>query len=589
MVDIQTSTNLKCYHCGDICNNSPLLLNTKAFCCVGCKTVYELLGENFLCNYYSLTDTPGNKIPEVEKDGYAYLDDDLINNSLLNFQDGGISGVTFYIPNIHCSSCIWLLENLYKIHAGIVHSSIQFQKKEIDIQFNSSISLRELTQLLAAIGYAPSITLEGKKVSNKNIDRALYYKLGIAGFCFGNIMMLSLPEYLSVIDEFTGEIKNLFSIFSFLLAIPVFFYCASDYFISSLKAIKNKVINIDLPIALGLLAAFTQSTYELISGNGPGYFDSLTGLIFFLLIGKWYQKKTYEALSFDRDYKSYFPLAVNKIDGEEEKYVQLGILKIGDVISIRNNELIPADGLIIEGDANIDYSFVTGESLPVSKKPGELIFAGGRQQGPIIKIQLKKIVSESYLTQLWNKDNSKQKTTGLVDFTNKIGKYFTIGVLIISIGTYFYWLDKDSTKALYSAVSVLIIFCPCTLALAIPFCFGYAKNILGINGLFLKNTDTIEKIASNHAIVFDKTGTITYTEGSDVEYTGNLTPEDKVWVKSLVKNSTHPLCNIVSKYLTGIRVLIPDYFEEVISQGIKASFGNNSIKIAPKRKKQSKI
>lgn len=578
-IKILNDNDLKCFHCGNDCPDNGIAIEDKKFCCSGCKTVFEILSENALCDYYSLEEKPGNKVSTNAEKDFAYLDDEKIRNEILNFHEGGISGVTLYIPSIHCSSCIWLLENLQKIHPGIISAHIHFQKKELDIQFNDKISLRELAILLSSLGYQPSISLNGKKVSESSVNKSLYYKLGVAGFCFGNIMMLSLPEYLSVFDEFAGSLKSLFSWLNIVLAIPVIFYSASDYFYSTWQGIKNKIINIDLPIVLGILAAFLQSVYEILSGTGAGYMDSLAGLVFLLLVGRWYQSKTYRALSFDRDYKSYFPLAATKLEDGEKSYVQLHELKTGDTIQVRNQEIIPADSIILEGDASIDYSFVTGESVPVSKKTGEQVFAGGKQVGTPLKLMISKDVSQSYLTQLWNKDSTKTLTTGLQDFTNKVGKYFTIVVIILSLSTYFYWVGKDPQVALNSAVTVLVIFCPCIFSLAIPFCFGNAMNILGRNGLFLKNKDSIEKLADTEAIVFDKTGTITYAGQSDVEFSGNLTSKEKQMVNSLAANSTHPLSRMIAGYFDKEKGLPILTFKEIPSQGIEGKIETSIIRM----------
>lgn len=575
MESIVEQPDVKCYHCGNECEGSDIKIDSKVFCCNGCKSVYEILDTNLLCDYYSLdTHNPGNKVEVAGKSKYAFLDEETIIAKVLDFQEGETFGVTFYIPSIHCSSCIWLLENMQKIHPGIITSNVHFRKKEINIQFNNKITLRQLAELLTSLGYAPVINFNGKEINRKTVDKALLYKIGIAGFCFGNIMMLSLPEYLSVSDKFSGDIKGLFIFLSLLLSLPVFTYCAADYFVSSWNAIKTKTVNIDLPIALGIIAAFSQSIYEIYTGKGPGYLDSLSGLVFFLLIGKWYQNKTYEALSFERDYKSYFPLAVTKIENGSERYVTLDKLKAGDTILIRNKEIIPADGYILKGTGVIDYSFVTGESTLTTKETGQKVYAGGRQDGPAVKIITSKEVSESYLTQLWNKDNTTDKLNGLVEFTNKIGKYFTVAVLLISLGSYAYWVGKDPGIALHAAVSVLIIFCPCIFALAIPFGFGKAMNILGRNGLFLKNTETIEKLAHNDSIVFDKTGTITTTENPEVSFEGTLTDAESSMVKALVKNSTHPLSRNIYNFLNVDTSLRPDSFIEIPSQGIKGRFNN---------------
>lgn len=581
MAHILEKTVVTCYHCGDRCSDGvSIRLDSKYFCCNGCKMVYELLEERSMCTYYNLEANPGNKINKTDNTDFAYLDNEEIASSLLNFQDDTVSGITLYISSIHCSSCIWLLENLHNIHPGVITSTIQFQHKELNVQFDKNITVRQLADLLASIGYAPLITLNGKEVTKQSVNKIIYYKLGIAGFCFGNIMMLSLPEYLSVFGDLTLQMQQMFSYLSLLLALPVFFYCASGYFSSAWQAIKNKVINIDLPIALGLVAAFTQSAVEIIQGIGNGYLDSLSGLVFFLLIGKWYQQKTYESLSFDRDYKSYFPLAAYKMNGETGSYVPLNKLQAGDIILLRNQDLIPADCYLVEGDARIDYSFVTGESIPVAKKNGEQLFAGGRQKGASIQVQIIRPVSESYLTQLWNKDATKKNVYGITEFTNAVGKFFTVAVLLMSIGTYLWWLEKDASVALYSAVSVLIIFCPCTLALAIPFCFGNAMNILGRNHCYLKNPQTIEKLAGNKVIVFDKTGTLTSSGGDlEVEFEGTLTQEEMLAIKSLVQHSSHPLSRMIDNYLNDLNTQSSQSFTEILSQGIHGTVNEMNVRI----------
>lgn len=572
---------IACYHCGDDCGNHKISIDEKLFCCKGCKTVYEILNDHALCDYYSFSSHPGLKSQNKSESEYAFLEEPVIIDQLLNFNEGGICNITWRIPSIHCSSCIWLLENLYKIHPGIVKSSIAFQKKELEVQFKKDeISLAQLAMLLDRLGYRPEITLEGKVVNNKSVEKALYYKIGIAGFCFGNIMLLSIPEYVSQFGDFNGGFKVFFSYLSLLLSLPVFIYSASDYFISAWSALRNKLITIDLPIAIGLTAAFTQSLLEILSSTGMGYLDSLTGLVFFLLIGKWYQQKTYKAISFHRDYKSFFPLAAAVLMDGKETFVTLQQVEPGDRILIRNQDVIPADGILKKGEARIDYSFVTGESALAKKETGDKLYAGGRQSGGSIEVLVTKKVSESYLTQLWNTDRSSPKEeSGFVRFTNKLALYFTIAVLVLSAGTYAYWFHTDSAIALHAAISVLIIFCPCTLALAIPFCFGNAMNILSQNGFFLKNTSTIEKLTDASVIVFDKTGTVTHSGLSDVALQGFLTKQEEHWVKSLTVHSSHPLSRLITGYLKDVVLVDTIEFDESLAKGISGEVEGHDIRL----------
>uniref|UniRef100_UPI003216E75C heavy metal translocating P-type ATPase n=1 Tax=uncultured Draconibacterium sp. TaxID=1573823 RepID=UPI003216E75C len=574
----------KCVHCGADCGKDPVVWNNLRFCCNGCKTIYQLLNENKLYNYYNLEETPGIKVEATTEFGnkYAFLDNNEVKEKLISFSESGISKVKFYIPVIHCASCIWLLEHLQKLHSGIKHSFVNFTKKEVDITFNEhKISLRQLVELLSSIHYIPDLShSQSNKPENKSYKKLLY-KIGVAGFVFINVMTYSLPAYFNG-EPLSDKLQSVFSILSYILVIPVAFYSGSDYYISAFKNLAKKNISIDLPIALGIIVLFLVTSYEVIFTGGPGYSDSLSGLIFFLLVGKWYQSKTYEALSFDRNYKSYFPIAVTKINKQIEESILLEKIKVDDELIIRNKELIPADSELIEGDGRVDYSFVTGESTPVVKNKGEFIYAGGRQMGGIIKIRVKKEVNQSHLTKLWNQDKTyKKPTDSLKTLSDRISKYFTLIVIAIATIGFIFWMLKGETHtAIFVFTAVLIVACPCALALSIPFTFGNTMRIFGKNGLYIKNTDVIEKLSHINTIVFDKTGTLTQPNENKVEYSGHeLSKNEKEAVFSLVKQSTHPLSTAISQFFNGTTYHAPDHFVEVAGRGIFGKVNQLNIKI----------
>ncbi len=573
---------LPCIHCGEDCGNHPIIWDDKPFCCNGCSTVFQILNKGKLKKYYDIQPMSGIKVEQTDVTGkYNYIDNDEIREKLLDFSDGGISKVTLFIPTIHCASCIWLLENLHTINAGIITSSVNFPKKNVTVTYKEDeISLRQLVELLVSIHYVPEITLDqlDKQESNKS-ERDLLLKIGIAGFSFMNVMLYNFPEYLPGGDELSDLFTSFFGIMSFILALPVVIYCANDYYLSAYKGLKHKIINIDLPITLGVLTLFLQSSYEVITGNGIGYMDSLIGLVLFLLIGKWYQGKTYRALSFERDYKSYFPVAVTKIDDNLESTIPLSRLLVKDQLLIRNQEIIPADAILLIGEANIDYSFVTGESIPISKKIGENIFAGGRQVGSSIVIEVVKEVEQSYLTQLWNQDNNnKSGEVKLTTIINKVSEYFTVVILLIAFVSAIYWIINDPSLALFAFTSVLIIACPCALALTVPFTFGSTMRQFGRRGFYIKNTGVIEKLRNINTIVFDKTGTITIVSTMKTKFIGDqLSDEQLSLIKSLASNSSHPLsATIVGSIASKSNYPVVDY-QEIPSMGITGMV--NGIKV----------
>ncbi|GAA4272848.1 heavy metal translocating P-type ATPase metal-binding domain-containing protein [Aquimarina gracilis] len=575
-----------CFHCGSDCGKTIINFDQKTFCCNGCKTVYEIFSSNDLSCYYDLQSAPG-AIPKEIEGKYNYLDNPDIIERLVEFEDENIQIITLYIPHIHCSSCIWVLENLHKLQPTITSSQVNFPKKTVRITFNKEqISLKEVVTLLSTIGYEPYISLEDYSTGTTTINRSLIYKLGIAGFAFGNVMFLSFPEYFEVSEYWLEQYKHVFRWLMFAFSLPVVFYAAQDYFISAYKGLRSKLLNIDVPIALGILVLFIRSTTEIVFDLGTGFFDSLTGLVFFLLLGKFFQQKTYSFLSFERDYKSYFPIAVTRItktdqQKRKEENIKVYDIKQGDRLLIRNEELVPVDCILIEGNAQIDYSFVTGESESVGKQSGDKLFAGGRQLAGAIEIEALKSVEQSYLTQLWSNDIfNKDKSTSFTNLTDTISKYFTIAILCIAAVSTTFWLFTDPTKAINVFTAVLIIACPCALALARPFALGNILRIFGKSKFYLKNADVIEQLAQTDTIIFDKTGTITTNKKSNIEYQGlQLTPEEESLLKNTLRASNHPLSRSLYDILDEHNIITLDDYQEHIGKGIKGKSAQNTIKI----------
>jgi P-type Cu+ transporter len=576
MTQTDVTTNLKCYHCGQQCEDT-LWLNEKIFCCYGCKTVFEILNENDLCEYYDLEKNPGIQLKNISGERFAYLDEKDIRKKLLTFDSETFAKVCFYIPAVHCVSCIWLLENLQRLNNGILRSEVNFARKTVEIDFDPAKStLGEIANALSQVGYSPQINLEGKVAKNKkSSDQPLILKLSLAGFCFGNVMLFSFPEYLGL-DHRDEQLMRIFSFLNLALSIPVFLYSGIDYFKSSLKSFKQKQLNIDVPIAAGLLALFLRSTYDIITTTGPGYLDSFTGLVFFLLIGRWFQSKTYESLAFDRDFTSYFPLAVNRLVKGEWKPLIIYELKRGDQILIRNMEIVPADSKLLDDEAYIDYSFVTGESKPVKAKANDLVYAGGRLVGAGARLVVEKKISQSHLTTLWNHDAFKKVTESKYQKTiDRAARIFTWIVILIAFVTAIYWQIHNPSQMWLVLTSVLMVACPCALALAAPFTYGSMLRVFGRNQLYLKNADVIERMANVDAIVFDKTGTITHGNKPEVTFHGELDTSNFEAIKLLTSCSSHPLSAIISKAIHTKTAEKVSYFKEIPGKGIQGMVNGN--------------
>lgn len=577
---------VNCFHCGDACLDVEIKHEEKSFCCHGCKTVFDILHNNDLSYYYDLENTPGISPKEIAGK-YDFLDNETIVEKLLEFNDGNTQIVSFLIPSIHCSSCIWILENLNKLNPSVKSSQVNFPEKTVRITFSAEEnSLKNLVILLSRIGYEPYISLDDSEKKEKYINRSLIYKLGIAGFAFGNIMFLSFPEYFEHSEFWLDQFKPFFRWLMFAFSLPVVFYSGSGYFTSAYKGLRSKILNIDVPIALGIAVLFIRSTIDIVFDLGTGFFDSLSGLVFFLLLGKFFQQKTYSYLSFERDYKSYFPIAVTRLfknpEGNTiEEQAEVYTVQKGDRLLIRNNEIIPVDAILIKGNALIDYSFVTGEAEPISKQSGDKLFAGGKQQAGILEVEVLKPVAQSYLTQLWSNDVFSKDKSGIFEsITDSISKRFTVVLLTIAFISTIFWLVVDPAKAFNVFTSVLIVACPCAIALAAPFTLGNVLRIFGREKLYLKEASVIEQMAKLDTVVFDKTGTLTTNQKNMISYEGiALSEEEKQLLTSTLRASSHPLSRSLYNMLDKNNIQTLDEFEEEVGKGISATAKNNSIKV----------
>jgi Cu+-exporting ATPase len=543
-----------------------------------------LLTGNGLGRFYDLAPAAGVRpaaaVPPAAEERFRFLDDPAVRERLVDFADERITRVTFHLPAIHCLACVWLLENLFRLQPGLGASQVNFPRKEVAITLATGrVKLSEVATLLASLGYEPEFKLADlDAIARRPVSRRLWLQLGVAGFAFGNIMLFSLASYFGL-DRFSGPgFRELAGWLSLLLAVPVVGYSARDYFVSAWTSLRHRLLNIDVPIAAGIIALFVQSTYEVVTGQGEGYFDSLAGLLFFLLCGKLFQQKTCDRLAFDRDYKSFFPLSVTRRGGKRkaetreaereswgdgvmarearqhyntptpqrstaEERVALSQLAVGDHLLLRNGELIPADARLVEGPALIDYSFVTGESEPVEKRPGDYLYAGGRQLGGAIEVETVKPVAQSYLTSLWNQEAfRKEKGESFDRLTNTYSQRFTKVVIAIALGSALCWAWAKPALSVKAFTSVLIVACPCALALAVPFALGTAQRVLARRQIFLKSPHVLETLARVDAAAFDKTGTLTAAGAAAVAWQGAPLSEcEERWLYSMTRHSTHPL------------------------------------------------
>lgn len=580
MTESSTLVKPACYHCGDDCLTTEFVSDGKQFCCHGCESVYNILAGSGMCSYYSYNSHPGATRARVDK-RFDYLSEPSILSELLDYTDDRISIITLYIPHIHCSSCLWLLEQLNNFSPAIHYSRVDFLKKQLIVRFdNRQYTLQQLVELLYDIGYEPLISLQDIIKKQNTADKGnLVQRIAVAGFCFGNVMLLSFPEYfgLSVYEQ---TFKHFFGYINILFSLPVVFYSGRGYFVSAWNNLKARVLNIDFPLALGIAVLFARTVIENLAHTGAGFADTLCGLVFFLLVGKFVQQKTYHHISFERDYRSFFPVAVQVLNDGVEKPLPLAKLVMGHRIVIRHNEIIPADAILLKGNALIDFSFVTGESVPVNRILGEIIYAGGRQTGEAIELEVVKPVSQSYLTQLWNNEAfTRKQDNRMKTFNETVSKYFTVVLIAIAVASLLAWLPFNYRTGIDAFTAVLIVACPCALALSTPFTMSAALGIFDRNRFYLKNTAVVEQLARVDTLVMDKTGTITNGTSKRIILGGDLTGEQQQIIYTACRNSIHPLSRMITQYLGEMRALDITEYTEIPGKGINATIAGHKVQV----------
>ena len=580
----QTSQEILCYHCTAPTRN-PVVYHDKSFCCNGCKSVYQILEQNDLCQYYDLSEHSGNtvQVNEGEANRFGFLKDPEILNQLRIFEDDTHLHIKFYLPQVHCSSCLYLLENLHKIHKGVTASKLNFSQKELLVIFaKNETNAYDLAIALTRLGYEPYFSLSdiGNKTQVPKIDRSRIYKLGVAGFAFGNIMLLSFPEYFAYGTDLDG-LKPYFQWLMLVLIIPVITYSSTEFYKLAWGGIKERYLNIDLPIVLAMIITFSRSIFEIFTHTGPGYFDSLSGIVFFMLLGRLLQDKTHKTLTFNRDFSSYFPISSTLFKEGKEQSISLPAIKVNDELVIHSKEIVPVDGLLVAGKALIDYSFVTGESKPVELEAGSFVYAGGRQLGASIRVMAQKTVSQGYLVSLWNKNETKEVPNSRIEspYVQKASMYFTLAVFSIAISAAIFWAFQDPSKIWNAVTAVLIVACPCALLLSVTFTHGHFLSLLAKNGLYAKGAKVLEKLNDITMVVFDKTGTLTDSQNPTVHYEGESLSEDETdAVQTLGRESIHPYARKMAQWLKGYQVGV-NSIENIPGMGIKGNWNNKEIRL----------
>lgn len=574
----------QCVHCDEMAIVPHFLEDDKErnlpFCCSGCLTVYELLKQKSLSSYYEIKKSSAvfkRRSPvEVSRQVFTYLDDERFENDhcYKDLEDNCV--MDFYLEGIHCLACLWLIEKLHEFTEGVVRSKLDLDKSIVSVTINDLGKFSQVARELDKLGYRPHALKrngDAKKLQEKE-ERTYLKRLGVAGAAAGNIMIYSISLYGGA-DESMAKVFNTLTV---VLALPVFTYSAWPFYQSAMTSIKNKTLSIDIPIAMSLIMGFAMGGWGLFHGFEENYFDSLTALVFLLLLSRYFLRKIQDKglSATDLHYFYQNESVLKQTDfGYEEVHTQF--LKVGDVIKVRPEEFIPADGKVIKGESLINNSLLTGESFPDHVKVGQAVFSGTQNVSNELTVKVEKTTEDTRLGKiLKNVEQGWALRSRTVDLTSKVAKYFTITVILLSVLLFTVLLfEKDFTFAMTRALTLLIVTCPCALAISVPLTFHRSLSQAAKNGIIVKSDEVFEKLASAKTIMLDKTGTITHGKLEVIKFSSKKDLTDIIY--SLEKNSRHPVGRALTEFAlrNGASPLEVSFQREIPGKGVEGKIGDN--------------
>lgn len=581
-----------CIHCDEVAM-PPIYQETdtaceKPFCCVGCLTVYNVLHQKGLQSYYEIKNNSSifkRRSPvEIRSTGFQFMDEEGFLKEYSYKDVNGLPVMEFYLEGIHCLACLWLIEKMHEFVPGVYSAKLDLNRSVATVILKDEGKFAKVAKELDQLGYRPHPLKKNQDLADFTLreERNSLLRIGIAGAASGNIMIYAVSLYGGA----AGEFARLFNALTVIFAVPVLVYSAFPFYKNAWNAIKNKTLSIDIPISLSLIVGGVMGFYNLIMDIPDNYFDSLTALVFLLLMSRYFLQKIQEkGLSASDLHFFYQSDSVLKQEGDSFVEIHPRFIKKDDLLKIQAGDIIPADGIVIRGTSNLNNSLLTGESAPVKVKSGDSVFSGTQNLDQELLIKVLEVSEETRLGKLLkNVENGWAHRSQIVNLTNIVSKYFTLVVFILSAILFFYlWQHHDLKHALEGAITLLIVTCPCALALAVPLTFTRSLSKAAQLGIIIKNDEVVEKLSKVRNVFLDKTGTITYGKIKVTEM--SVIKDPAIRLENIIYNlehrSHHPVARALIEYVKSDipRVLPVQNFIESLGKGVSGTINDRFYEI----------
>ena len=556
---VKGSLAFECAHCG---LPVPVGLvqrdRDEQFCCAGCAGAYELIHGSGLESFYRMTDADSGSRLEIggafrgasQAEKFGDFDEPVFLEKYARVVNATESEVELAIERIHCGACVWLLEKLPVVLPGVVNATVNWAKRTIRVRWTvSEVKLSEIAAALNQLGYPPSPIQHNEHEKRWKLENQQHLiRIGIAAACAGNNMIISLALYLGMFSHMTIGMAQLLRVASCVVGVVALLWPGRTFLQSAWGALRTKTPHMDLPIALGLTVGTIAGLVNVVRGAGEIYFDSLSVLIFLLLIGRWVQfrQQSFAANAVEMLYRLTPQKTRKLVDGQVVETL-VDLVQVDDILEIRAGDVFPVDGEIAEGSSLVDEAILTGESNPITKAPGSIVAAGTLNVRTRVSMKVTAIGSETRLSRIVDLvEQASIDKPKMVLWANKIGGYFVAAVIALAIFTFGWWLAVDVNMAIERTIALLIVACPCALALATPLAIAVAIGRAAKQKIMVKGGDVLQSLQRPGMIWLDKTGTLTNGDLKVVRWYGDTRWLDMV--AALEIQSAHPVAKAIVEF-----------------------------------------
>jgi Cu+-exporting ATPase len=548
-------SKVKCDHCHLEFSDSVMIHDGEyRFCCNGCQGIFHLLKDEGLESFYAKMGDTTLAPPTEQFEASSNFDTPAFHERFVTTTKEDLSQVSLVIEGIHCAACVWLNEKALHKMDGVIEAHINYTNNKARITWNPEIvKLSSIIDMIRAIGYNAFPYDASLQEIRANKERKEYYlRMAVATFATMNMMWIAVAQYAGYFTGISQEIKTILNIAEWFLATPVLFYSGWVFYRGAYYGLKNSSVTMDLLVVTGSSLAYLYSIYITVFEKGEAYFDSVAMIITFVLFGKFLEvlsrKNAVDTLDV---IGKHIPREVSIVEGESIRSVDVNEVKEGDVILIRSGERSAIDGEVISGEGSFDESNLTGESEPIFKRLGDKIISGTTSIDALIHYRATKDFAHSTLSTLVNLlENAMAQKPSIEQLANRLSQHFSSTILFLAIGTFWSWYFWPHTfdRSLMVGISVIIIACPCALALATPVATLVGLSLGGKRGILFKSAAQIETMAQATMVVLDKTGTITMGRPEVIYATVHQSFDIKA-LYTLVSSSKHPISRGVMEYI----------------------------------------